>query len=57
MTQEERYKRFEEYLKATPAERRKFDMSFLNDYPEDEEHLRDTTKMMQPSKNIPPRRR
>lgn len=31
MDREERNKKFEEYLHATPAERRKFDLSFLNE--------------------------
>lgn len=31
MDRKERNKKFEEYLHATPAERRKFDLSFLNE--------------------------
>lgn len=31
MDREERNKKFEKYLHATPAERRKFDLSFLNE--------------------------
>ena len=40
MTMEERHKKFEEYLHATPAERRKFDMSFLNLDENDDESIR-----------------